>query len=114
MMIKKEDTWLFKYRQTIKTGQIKAGQELIMQLDNLIRDLDNPRYFYDVSEAYRRIDFIENCIRLTKSPYYGKPMEWMLFQKAFIELIYCFKMVNINLQIVFKLFFRIKKTKTFF
>ena len=93
-MIKKEDTWLFKYRQTIKTGQIKAGQELIMQLDNLIRDLDNPRYVYDVSEAYRRIDFIENCIRLTKSPFYGKPMKLMLFQKAFIEVIYSFKMAS--------------------
>lgn len=91
-MIKKEDTWLFKYRQTIKDGHIKAGQELIMQLDNLIRDLDNPRYVYDVSDAYRRIDFIENCIRLTKSPFYGKPMKLLLFQKAFIEVIYSFKM----------------------
>lgn len=91
-MIKKEDTWLFKYRQAIKDGHIKAGQELIMQLDNLIRDLDNPRYVYDVSDAYRRIDFIENCIRLTKSPFYGKPMKLMLFQKAFIEVIYSFKM----------------------
>lgn len=91
-MIEKEKTWLFKYREAIKNGEIQAGQELIMQLDNLIKDLGNPRYIYDTSEAYRRIDFIENCIRLTKSPFYGKPMKLMLFQKAFIEVIYSFKM----------------------
>lgn len=91
-MIEKEKTWLFKYREAIKNGEIQAGQELIMQLDNLIKDLENPRYIYDTSEAYRRIDFIENCIRLTKSPFYGKPMKLMLFQKAFIEVIYSFKM----------------------
>lgn len=92
MMIEKEKTWLFKYRQAIKNGEIIVGQELTMQLDNLIRDLDNPRYYYDTSEADKRIDFIENCIRLTKSPFYGKPMKLMLFQKAFIEVIYSFKM----------------------
>lgn len=92
MMIEREKTWLFKYRQAIKNGEIIVGQELTMQLDNLIRDLDNPRYYYDTSEAYKRIDFIENCIRLTKSPFYGKPMKLMLFQKAFIEVIYSFKM----------------------
>lgn len=91
-MIEKEKTWLFKYREAIKNGEIQAGQELIMQLDNLIKDLGNTRYIYDTSEAYRRIDFIENCIRLTKSPFYGKPMKLMLFQKAFIEVIYSFKM----------------------
>lgn len=93
-MIEKEKTWLFKYREAIKNGEIQAGQELIMQLDNLIKDLENPRYIYDTSEAYRRIDFIENCIRLTKSPFYGKPMILMLWQKAFIEVIYSFKMAD--------------------
>ena len=35
---------------------------------------------------------IENCIRLTKSPYYNKPMILLLWQKAFIEALYSFKM----------------------
>ena len=93
-MIKKEKTWLFKYREAIKKGEIIAGLELITELDRLIADMENPRYVYDTSEAYRRIDFIENCIRLTKSPFYGKPMRLMLFQKAFIEVIYSFKMAS--------------------
>lgn len=87
-----QDTWLWKYREEIRKGNIIAGQELIMELDNLIEDLDNPRYYYDTTEAYKRMDFMENCIRLTKSPFYGKPMKLMLWQKAFVEVIYSFKM----------------------
>ena len=37
---------------------------------------------------------MENCVRLTKSPYYNKPMILMLWQKAFIETIYSFKMAK--------------------
>lgn len=90
----KEDTYLFKYRKAIKNGDIIAGRELILELDRLIDDLDNPKYYYDVSNAYERIDFMENCIRLTKAPFYNKPMVLMLWQKAFIEVIYSFKMAS--------------------
>lgn len=84
--------YLIKYREEIKKGNIVAGQDLIMELDNLIEDLNNPRYYYDPTEAYRRFDFMENCIRLTKSPFYNKPMKLMLWQKAWIETLYSFKM----------------------
>lgn len=84
--------YLLQYRDAIRRGEIVAGIELITELDNLINDLDNPRYIYDTADAERRIDFMENCIRLTKSPFYGKPMKLMLWQKAFIEVVYSFKM----------------------
>lgn len=84
-------TYLEQYRDEIRKGNIIAGLELITMLDNLITDLKNPRYIYDTTEAYRRIDFIQKCIRLTKSPFYGKPMILMLWQKAFIEVVYSFK-----------------------
>lgn len=86
--------YLVEYRERIRTGEIIAGQELIMELDHLIEDLDNPRYIYDTREAYERMDFMENCIRLTKSPFYNKPMKLMLWQKAFIEVMYSFKMAD--------------------
>ena len=79
--------YLLQYRDAIRHGEIVAGVELITELDNLIADLDNPRYIYDTTDAERRIDFMENCIRLTKSPFYGKPMKLMLWQKAFIEVV---------------------------
>lgn len=89
-----EDTYLVKYREAIRSGEIIAGRELIMELDRLIEDLENPRYIYDITEAHERMDFMENCIRLTKAPFYNKPMVLMLWQKAFIETIYSFKMAE--------------------
>lgn len=86
--------YLLQYREAIRRGEIIAGVELITELDNLINDLDDPRYIYDTRDAEQRIDFMENCIRLTKSPFYGKPMMLMLWQKAFIETVYSFKMAD--------------------
>lgn len=90
--MKKEDLYLIQYRKAIRSGEIVAGRELITELDRLIDDLDNPRYYYDTKDAYDRMDFMENCIRLTKAPFYNKPMKLMLWQKAFIEVMYSFKM----------------------
>ena len=90
--MKLEDTYLWQYYQAIQSGEIIAGQELITELEKLIADFDNPAYYYDTSDAYFRMDFMEHCIKLTKSPYYGKPMKLMLWQKAFIETIYSWKM----------------------
>lgn len=87
-------TWLLQYREAIRSGEIIAGIELITELDNLIADMDDPRYIYDTSDAELRIDFMEHCIRLTKSPFYGKPMKLMLWQKAFIEVVYSFKLAD--------------------
>lgn len=88
------DFYLLQYREAIRRGEIVAGIELITELDNLIEDLSNPRYIYDTTDAYLRIDFMQNCIRLTKSPFYNKPMKLMLWQKAFIEVTFSFKMAN--------------------
>ena len=83
-------TYLEQYREAIRAGEIIAGQELIQELDKLIADLNNPKYYYDTTEAYIRIDFIETFCLHSKSPFYGQPFKLMLWQKAFIEIIYSF------------------------
>lgn len=87
-----EQTYLWQYRDAIRRREIIAGQELITELDRLIDDLNNSDYYYDTTDADLRMDFMQNCIRLTKSPFYGKPMILMLWQKAFIEVIFSYKM----------------------
>lgn len=94
--IKLEDTYLYKYREAIRSGEIKAGLEMIMELDNLIKDFHDPQYRYEVKEAYIRIDFIETFVKLTKAPFYGKPMKLLLWQKALIEVAYSFKMKSLD------------------
>lgn len=87
-------SWLIEYREAIRRGEIIAGNELITELDNLINDMDDPRYIYDTTDADIRINFMQGCIRLTKSPFYNKPMRLMLWQKAYIEALYSFKMAD--------------------
>ena len=90
-----DNSFLLRYKAEIGCGSIIAGQELWMELDNLADDLlHNDEYYYNIDDAYLRMDFMENCIRLTKSPYYGQPMKLMLWQKAFIETLYSFKMAK--------------------
>lgn len=90
-----DNSFLLEYKAEIDCGKIIAGQELIMELENLREDLlYNDDYYYNTEAAYLRMDFMENCIRLTKSPYYGMPMQLMLWQKAFIEAAYSFKMAR--------------------
>ena len=68
------------------------GHDLKDELDNLYEDIKTGEYIYDTSEAIERFNFMEHCIRLTKSPYYGKQMQLMLWQKAWVEALYSFKM----------------------
>ena len=93
-MTKLEDTYLWEYYSAIQSGEIIAGRELKTELEKLINDFDNPLYYYDTARANKKMLFMENCVRLTKSPYYGKPMKLMLWQKAFIEVIYSFRMTE--------------------
>lgn len=98
MMIQQKKIWtpdnsfLLEYHARIESGEILVGQELWQELKNLKEDFQNDEYFYDTTDAMLRIDFMEHCVRLTKSPYYNKPMVLMLWQKAFIEAVYSFKM----------------------
>lgn len=93
-MIAKTNGFLEEYYQKCKSGEIIVGRELLTELGRLIEDLENPRYIYNTQDADERLDFIENCIRLTKAPFYAKPMKLLLFQKAFISALYGFKMAD--------------------
>ena len=88
------NTYLQDYYNAIMRGEIIAGQELITALSQLMKDIDNPRYIFDTREADRRMSFIETFVKLTKSPYYGKPMILLPWQKAFITALYSFKMAD--------------------
>lgn len=85
---------LEKYYEDCKKGVHVIGAELRMLLDKLMDDMNGDEWDYDTTEADIRMDFMENCIRLTKSPFYGKPMILMDWQKAFISAVYGFKTLD--------------------
>ena len=100
ILIKEKTIWtpnnsyLLEYRGQAESGEILIGQELWSELDNLAEDMKNDRYIYNRDDALLRMDFMEHCVRLTKSPFYNKPMVLMLWQKALIEAFYSFKMAK--------------------
>lgn len=89
--------YLKEYRAAIERGEFIVGYELLTALDMYIKDLDSEEYRYDTTKAHIMIDFMQNCIRLTKSPFYNKPMKLMLWQKAWIECLYSFKVFDKDL-----------------
>ena len=92
-----QDTWLYKYREAIRSGEIIAGADMVTELDNLIHDfLMDPDFHYNTEKADIRIEFIESCVRLTKAPFYNKPMKLLLWEKAFIEVAYSFEIQSID------------------
>lgn len=86
------NSYLLYYRALAESGDILIGQELWMELDRLAEDIKTERYLYNTKDADLRMDFMEHCIRLTKSPFYNKPMVLMEWEKAYIEALYSFKM----------------------
>ena len=93
-----DNSFLLRYRADAQTGKEVIGQELQIELENLYEDIVSERYLYNTDNANLRMDFMEHCVRLTKSPFYNKPMALMLWQRAFIEAIYSFKMPDTRLR----------------
>lgn len=87
-------TYLEQYYADIKSGKEIVGYWMKKQIKNLIADLDDPAYIYDTTEAHKRIDFMEHLCLQGKQPYYMQPVKLLLWQKAWWESIYSFKMAD--------------------
>lgn len=91
-------TFLEEYAELIEKKEVVVGYWIRKEVRNLIRDLEDPRFIYDTTEAHRRIRFQEICCLQSKQPYYMKPMVLMPWQKAFWEALYSFKMADARLR----------------
>lgn len=91
-------TYLEQYDEEIRKGNIIVGYWIRKELDNLLADLNDPRYIFDPSHAYKRFRFQEKLCLQSKAPYYMQPIQLMLWQKAFWEALYSFKMADTGLR----------------
>lgn len=107
-----DNSYLLEYHAKIEAGEIIVGRELWTELNNLREDIITDAYIYNTDDALLRMDFMEKCIRLTKSPFYNMPMVLMLWQKAFIEAVYSFKMSDTTLRRFKKVLFLIARKNT--
>ena len=99
-MYSSSQSYILKYYDEIKAGNIIAGRELLLQLEILAKELTDVEYQkekdikidYEASE--KRIRFIETKCKHSEAPYAGKPFVLELFQKAFIEAIFAIKIYD--------------------
>ena len=91
-------TYLEQYHDLITSGEVVVGYWIRSEIENLIADLDNPDYFYDTTEAHKRIKFMQTCCLQSKQPYYMQPIKLMAWQFAWWEALYSFKMADTGLR----------------
>ncbi len=91
-------SYLEEYYNEIKEGRIVVGLELKLVLEQLLEDIKNEKYIYDVNPGHIRIEFIERFCKHTKSPFNGQPFILELWEKAMLEVAYGFKMSDTNLR----------------
>lgn len=91
-------SYLLEYLDEIESGRIRVGRELKSVLDALRDDMTNPAYVYDTKPGRLRINFIEKFCKHTKSPFNGQPFILELWEKAFLEASYGFKMADTGLR----------------
>lgn len=91
-------TYLEGYWEMIKKREVVVGYWIKKQVQNLIEDMNDPRYIYDTTEAHKRIKFQETLCLQSKAPYYMKPISLMPWQKAWWEAVYSFKMADTGLR----------------
>ncbi|GGJ61938.1 terminase large subunit [Virgibacillus salexigens] len=87
-------SFLLEYIDKCKKGEIIIGNELMLQLDILAEHFNDPEILIDFEDGHKRIKFIETKCKHFEAPFSGKPFLLELFQKAFIEAIYIFKIFD--------------------
>lgn len=86
--------FLVEYWDLIRNREVVVGYWVREAVRHLVEDLDDSRFRYDVTEAHKRIAFMEQLCLQSKAPYYMKPLVLMPWQKAWWEAIYSFKMAD--------------------
>lgn len=92
-IITANESYLIEYITKGRSGEILIGHELMAMLDILDEDLHNPDIRFELAEPHKRIKFVEHECRHSISPFAGKPFLLELWEKAFIEAVYGFKVL---------------------
>jgi len=87
-------SYLLEYIEKTQSGEIIIGHEMKLCLDNLIDDLQDDQYQFDLTEPKKRIKFIQGKCRHSIAPFGGMPFLLALWQRALMECIYGFKMYD--------------------
>jgi phage terminase large subunit-like protein len=85
-------TYLEEYAGMISRKEVVVGYWIRKAVRNLVKEMKDPRYIYDTTEAHKRMKFQESLCLQSKAPYYMKPITLLPWQKAWWEALYSFRM----------------------
>lgn len=85
------NSYFLEYYQKCLSGEIIIGQELMLQLELIFEEFNNPEIKIEFEDSQKRIKFIETHCKHYEAPHAGKPFKLMLFQKALIEVLFSVK-----------------------
>lgn len=94
------NSYVVEYYNKIKDGEIIVGEELLLMLERLVKEITDTNYQdimnikIEFEDSNKRIKFIENECKHFEAPFAGKPFILELFQKAFIEAIFAIKIYD--------------------
>ena len=97
-------SYIVEYYEKIKAGEIIVGNEMLLQLETLIKEIRDPIYQnienidIDFEESNKRIRFIETKCKHFEAPHAGKPFILEIWQKAFVEAIFAIKIYDEELE----------------
>lgn len=70
------------YVDEIESGNIVAPKRVIKVYKDILKSIEDGKYYYDDKAAEDFIYFNENYLKHSKAPFTGKPLKLALFQKA--------------------------------
>lgn len=79
---------IFEYYQKIKNGTVLVGRFVRLLYEQLIKGLEEKRYFFDANKANRAVDWIESHCFHTEGPLAPNPLKLELWQRAAISAIF--------------------------
>lgn len=83
--------YVLEYHSKIESGEIVTSGRVRKIYKRLADEINNPgEWHFDEEKALRPIGFIEKFCRQSKGEWIGKPVELLLFQKAFISALFGF------------------------
>ena len=82
------DNWIYKYYQGIKDGTYTVGRWIALVYEQIVKDLEAKRYFFDQKKANAAIEWIETHCFHTEGPLAPANITLEVWQKAFFSCVY--------------------------
>lgn len=94
LKVKYPQSYLLEYIDKTRSGEIVIGQEMKLCLDNLLNDLEDIQYQFDLTEPHKRVRFIETKCHHSIAPFGGQKFILALWQRGLMEAIYGFEIFD--------------------